>query len=107
VLGRDRCDEPVVGRATGYAGLDKLRDEGGAACRAERKMVTSETFAEELGHEFGWGPMRRRQACEYRVCLHRTMRDERRTVVDGQAGDLMMLMPRREARDNDARVDRR
>jgi hypothetical protein len=35
------------------------------------------------------------------------MRDERRTVVDGQAGDLMMLMPRREARDNDARVDRR
>lgn len=106
MLGRDRCDEPVVGRATGYAGLEKLRDEGVAACRAQRKMVASEAFAEELGHEFGWGPMRWRQACEYRVCLQSTMRDERRTVVDGEAGDLVMLMPRREARDNHARVDR-
>jgi hypothetical protein len=34
------------------------------------------------------------------------MRDERRTVVHGEAGDLVMLMPRREARNNHARVDR-
>jgi hypothetical protein len=107
VLGRDRCDEPVVGRATGYASLDKIRNKGVAACRAQRKMVTSETFAEELGHEFGWGPMRWRQACEYRVCLQSTLRYEHRIVVDGQAGDLMMLMPRREARNDNARVDRR
>ncbi len=70
-------------------------------------MVASETFAEELGHEFGWARCGGRQAREDRVCLQSTMRYERRTVVDGQAGDLMMLMPRREARDNDARVDRR
>ena len=107
MLGCDGRDEPVVGSATGYASLDKIRNKRVAACRAQRKMVTGETFAEELGHEFGRGPMRWRQACEYRIRLQSTLRDERRTVVDGQAGDLVMLMPRREARNDNARVDRR
>ena len=56
-------------------------------------MVTWEAFAEELGDEVGWGPLGWRETCEHRICLQSALRDERRSVIDGQSGDLVMLMP--------------
>lgn len=57
-------------------------------------MADGKPVTQELGHEFGWGAVRWRQARQHRIRLQRAVRDERRAVVDGIAGNRMMLVPR-------------
>lgn len=69
-------------------------------------MLPGEAVVEELGDEFGRGTVGRRQTRQHRIRLQGAVRDQSRAFIDGDAGDLVILVPRGEARDDDARIDR-
>lgn len=73
--------------------------------RRQREPWSGELLDQELVSDVGRSAMRRRQPCQYRIGLERSVRYQPSTVVDHFACCDVVLVPRRECGNRNAGID--